>query len=82
MKGSNRANELKNIASVKVVDAYTVELTMKKPYAPLLSILADRAGMMRSPAAVKKLGDKFMNSPVGSVPINLKKESRAIRLFW
>lgn len=54
LKGSNRANELKNIASVKVVDAYTVELTMKKPYAPLLSILADRAGMMRSPAAVKK----------------------------
>ncbi|MEE1195150.1 MAG: ABC transporter substrate-binding protein [Phascolarctobacterium sp.] len=80
LKGSNRANELKNIASVKVVDAYTVELTMKKPYAPLLSILADRAGMMRSPAAVKKLGDKFMNSPVGSGPYKFKERIKGNKI--
>lgn len=71
-KGSNRHNEYKNVVSVKVVDKHTVVLELDKPYAPFLSILADRAGMMRSPAAIKKLGDGFMNAPVGTGPYMFK----------
>ncbi len=72
IKGSNRAGELRNVKAINVIDAYTVELVMAKPYAPLLSVLADRAGIMRSPAAVQKLGDKFMATPIGSGPYKFK----------
>lgn len=71
-KGSNRRGELKSISSVKVVDANTIEFILEKPFSPLLSMLADRAGMMRSPEAVKKLGDGFMNAPVGTGPYAYK----------
>ena len=48
---SVRKAELKPVASVTVVDKLTVELHLGQRYAPLLAVLADRAGMMMSPAA-------------------------------
>ena len=67
-KNSSRRNELKEVKEIKVIDEYTVEFDLDKPFAPLLSILSDRAGMMCSPTAVKKYGDDFLNHPVGSGP--------------
>ena len=64
MKGSNRRSELAPVAAVEVADRLTVRLRLKAPFSPLLAQLTDRAGMPVSPAAVKKLGDKFGTAPV------------------
>ena len=64
IKGSARKSELASVAAVAVLDPSTVELTLSVPFAPLTGQLADRAGMIMSPAQLKKLGDDFGSSPV------------------
>jgi peptide/nickel transport system substrate-binding protein len=64
LKGSNRRSELASVTAVEFVDSLTVRLRLKAPFAPLAAQLADRAGMPISPAADKKLGDKFGTAPV------------------
>ena len=64
MKGSNRRSELESVTAVEVVDPLTVRLRLKAPFSPLTAQLADRAGMPVSPAADKKLGEKFGTAPV------------------
>jgi peptide/nickel transport system substrate-binding protein len=64
MNGSNRKSELESVNAVEVVDPLTVRLRLKAPFSPLTAQLADRAGMPVSPAADKKLGDKFATAPV------------------
>jgi len=64
LKASSRASELEPVESVKVVDPNTIELKLSEPYAPLTAQLADRSGMVMSPAQLKKLGDKFSSNPV------------------
>jgi peptide/nickel transport system substrate-binding protein len=49
---SVRKSELKPVSSVEVIDPRTVRLHLSQPYAPLVAVLADRAGMMISPAAL------------------------------
>jgi peptide/nickel transport system substrate-binding protein len=44
---------------VDVVDAATVKFNLKTPFAPLLSLLVDRAGMMLSRKAVEAGGEDF-----------------------
>src|SRR5262249_32037680 len=53
---------------VKVVDPFTVEITLSSPFSPFLSVLTDRAGMMVSKAAVEKYKDDFARNPVGTGP--------------
>ena len=79
-KNSNRKGELSAVAEVKVVDPLTVQIVLSKPYAPLLSQLTDRAGMMVSPAAVKKDGDKFQNNPVGTGPYKFQERKKGNQL--
>ncbi len=64
IKASSRKSELASVTSIDVVDAHTVRLQMSAPFSPIVAALADRAGMMLSPAAVEKLGDKFGTAPV------------------
>ena len=64
IKGSERKSELDAVSAVDVVDPATVKLTLKTPFAPLAGQLADRAGMVMSPAAIDKLGDNFGSAPV------------------
>jgi peptide/nickel transport system substrate-binding protein len=68
MQGSNRRGELAPVTSVDVLDSSTVRLNLTGPFAPLLTVLTDRAGMMVSPKAAKAAGDKFSNNPVCSGP--------------
>jgi peptide/nickel transport system substrate-binding protein len=49
---SVRKSELKPVTSVEVVDPRTVRLHLSQPYAPLVAVLADRAGMMIAPSAL------------------------------
>jgi peptide/nickel transport system substrate-binding protein len=72
---SARASELAPVTAVKVVDPTTVQLTLDQAFAPLTSLLADRAGMIMSPAQLKKLGDKFSNDPVCVGPFQFVSRS-------
>jgi peptide/nickel transport system substrate-binding protein len=67
-KGTKRSGELKTVKAVTVVDPSTVSIELSAPFAPFLSILTDRSGMMVSPAAVQKHGEDYLNNPVGTGP--------------
>ncbi len=66
--GSPRRSELTPIDVVEVTGPLTFTIKLKSPYAPLLQVLANRAGMMVSPAAVKALGADFATKAVGAGP--------------
>jgi peptide/nickel transport system substrate-binding protein len=68
LPGSYRSGEIAPVASVEVVDPTTVEFNLSAPFSPLLTQLADRAGMMVSPKAAQASGDKFGLNPVCSGP--------------
>ncbi|MCW3475579.1 ABC transporter substrate-binding protein [Limobrevibacterium gyesilva] len=65
---SVRKAELKAVSAIEVVDAQTVRLVLSQPFAPLIAVLSDRAGMMVSPKAVARLGKDFFTAPVCSGP--------------
>lgn len=67
---SNRKGELRPVTSVEVVDPMTVRLVLSQPYAPLIAVLSDRAGMMGSPKAIERLGKDFANGPVCAGPFS------------
>lgn len=66
--GSNRRGELLPVSSVDVVDDMTVRLNLSAPFSPLLTVLADRAGMMVSPKAAQAMPTNFGTRPVCSGP--------------
>jgi peptide/nickel transport system substrate-binding protein len=68
MKGSSRRGELAVVSSVDAVDASTARINLAAPFAPLLAVLTDRAGMMVSPKAAEAAGEKFGARPVCSGP--------------
>ena len=70
---SKRKAEVKSIKSVEVVDPTTVRLHLSEPYAPLIGVLSDRAGMMVSPKAARAAGDKYSANPVCSGPYKFKE---------
>jgi len=64
LKGSTRASELSPVASVAASGGSKVVIHLKTAYSPLTAQLADRAGMIMSPAQLTKLGSNFASSPV------------------
>jgi peptide/nickel transport system substrate-binding protein len=79
---SKRKSELSPIKAVDVVDAHTVIFKLEAPFAPLLSVLTDRAGMMVSTAAAEAAGDGFAAAPVCSGPYSFveRKARDSIKL--
>ena len=67
---SARKSELKPVTAVEVVDPKTVRLVLSAPYAPLIAVLSDRAGMMAAPKVIQQLGDKFFTHPVCAGPFS------------
>src|SRR5215216_1652272 len=65
---SPRRTELSSVQSVDVVDPKKVKITLKQPFAPFLSVLTDRSGMIVSPKAAQEMGDDFLTKPVCSGP--------------
>jgi len=70
---SPRKPEINSVDKVTVVDPSTVKVTLKQPNASLMTVLADRAGMMVSPTAAKAAGVDFVNNPVGTGPFKFKE---------
>jgi len=64
LTGSARASEMSSVDGVDVVDPSTVAIRLKGPFAPLTAVLADRAGMIMSPAALQARGEDFAAAPV------------------
>jgi peptide/nickel transport system substrate-binding protein len=69
---SRRRTELQQVTAVETPDARTVRLVLSAPFAPLLSVLADRAGMMLSPA-VLPLAERVWENPICSGPFRLTR---------
>ncbi len=67
---STRRSEIRPVQKVTAVDPSTVQITLDRPYSPLLYVLTDRAGMMVSPAAAQKEGVNFALRPVGTGPFS------------
>ncbi|NAY90218.1 MAG: ABC transporter substrate-binding protein [Desulfurococcales archaeon] len=62
VKVPNRGNFLL-IDHVEAVDEYTVNIYLKKPFAPFLGVLT--SAYIIAPNATKQLGDKIANNPAG-----------------
>ena len=54
------------ISQITALDAHTVQITLKTPYAPFISTLAGTEYPIVSPAAVEHFGEAFGSNPVGT----------------
>jgi peptide/nickel transport system substrate-binding protein len=78
---SRRKGELASIKEIKVLSPTSIQIILKFSFAPLLSVLADRSGMMVSPTAVAKFGNKdFTNNPVGTGAFRFVERRRQDRI--
>ena len=68
---SVRKGELGPLTAVEVIDPHTVRLRLAKPYAPLVAVLSDRAGMMLAPQAMARLGQHIENELPCAGPFKL-----------
>ncbi len=68
LAGSNRRGELAPVTTVDVIDELTARINLSAPFSPLLTVLADRAGMMVSPKAAQANPTAFGAKPVCSGP--------------
>ncbi|MFJ9366909.1 ABC transporter substrate-binding protein [Nocardia sp. NPDC101769] len=64
MEGSQRSGELGPIAEVETDGPAQVLIRYRTPFAPITAALADRAGMIMSPTALKEEGSDFGDHPV------------------
>jgi peptide/nickel transport system substrate-binding protein len=69
--GSNRRSEMPPIERMEAIDPLTVRITLAAPFAPLVGVLTDRAGMMVSPKAAAAPGADMGNHPVCAGPFKL-----------
>lgn len=77
LEGSTLAAGLSNVASVEAVDSHQLRITQKQPDVSLVAILADRYGVMMSPASWES-GE--VSVPVGSGPFVWAAEQQTVSL--
>ena len=73
LAGSNRRGELAPVTTVDVIDELTARINLSAPFSPLLTVLADRAGMMVSPKAAQANPTAFGSKPVCSGPFKFSE---------
>lgn len=71
-ENSGRKSELGPISDITAQD-HSVTVDFKQPHAPFVAALADRAGMILSPKALKEKGDNFGDAPVCVGPFKFVK---------
>lgn len=71
-----------DVEGVKVVDDYAVEIHLKKPFSPFLSLLTMTAAYVVPKEEVERWGPDFSSHPVGTGPFILKEwlPNREIKL--
>ncbi|MBA3529592.1 MAG: ABC transporter substrate-binding protein, partial [Propionibacteriaceae bacterium] len=74
-KDSTRKGELGPITNIEAPTKDSVVISYKTPFAPLAASLADRAGMILSPATLKELGDDFGDRPTCVGPFKFVKRT-------
>ncbi len=66
---NSRARQyMTDFESVEVIDPLTAKVNLQRPSGPFLTVLANAAGSMVSPEAVRERGADFARSPVGTGP--------------
>lgn len=65
-------SDIGSYESSKVIDDFTVEVSLSAPYAAFLANLSKSSLGIVSPAAVQKYGDEFPRHPVGTGPFKFK----------
>ncbi|GAA5075974.1 ABC transporter substrate-binding protein [Nocardia iowensis] len=73
MEGSQRTGEMGAIEDIEAADASHVVIKYSQPFAPITAALADRAGMIMSPAALKERDKNFGDHPVCVGPFKFVK---------
>jgi peptide/nickel transport system substrate-binding protein len=61
------------LTSARKVDDYTIVISTQRPYGALLNTLAHGSGGVVSPTAVRRLGDNFARTPVGTGPYMVER---------
>ena len=65
---SNIKTDLASVSTIAVSGPFQLTLKLNRPNSALPSILAERSGLMASPAAIQKFGADFARNPVGTGP--------------
>lgn len=71
---------LRAVKNVEAVDEHTLRVTLKAPHATLLDELARHSSYIVSPAAVKSLGERFEERPVGTGPFRFESWFKGERI--
>ncbi|MHC3393244.1 ABC transporter substrate-binding protein [Streptomyces lavendulocolor] len=77
---STKAAALAKVASVEATDTKTVKIKLRSPDPRLLTHLAHEAGMIASPAALRKHGAGFARRPVGTGPFTFAQWRSKVQL--
>ncbi len=56
------------INQIVAIDEFTLQVNLKTPYAPFLTLIASTENSIVSPNAVEKFGEEFVNNPIGTGP--------------
>lgn len=64
------------ISSISTLDTHTVQIQLKVPYAPFLTLLASTENSIVSPTSVEKYGMDLGNNPVGTGPFKFVQWDR------
>ena len=78
-KEMKRLNDLDVVDAIDVIAPDKIALQMRQEYSVIPAVLADRSGMIVSPAALQKYGKDFPRNPVGAGPFMLKNWSPGSR---
>src|SRR3954466_5879518 len=84
-KAGAGANALgyKDLDKVEVVDASTLRVTHKNPFADFLTVLAFGTYSIGSPTQIQKVGnDEFGNQPVGTGPFKYISRERGVKMVF
>ena len=69
---SIRKTEMAAISGAEVVDAHTLRITLTRPFAPLISLLANRPGTPYSPKVLELSREAIADKPVCAGPFSFK----------